>query len=156
MTIITRFWEKVMLGPGCWEWAGAHDAAGYGVFVVDGRMRKAHRIAWTLSVGPIPEGLKACHHCDNRQCVRPDHLFIGTQLDNIADMKRKGRARGRTLYGEANPVSRYTDLQVLDVRRRRLAGEGNNAIARSTGISPMQVSRICRGIAWPHLKEVVQ
>jgi hypothetical protein len=90
-----RFWAKVRKGDGCWEWQGA-TRHGYGtVWVAEaGGMRLAHRIAWELTNGPIPDGLLACHHCDNRVCVRPDHLFLGTYADNAQDMSRKGRAHG--------------------------------------------------------------
>lgn len=81
-------------GPGCWEWPGAQ-GNGYGMILMpDGRLRGAHRVAWELANGPIPDGLFVLHHCDNRACVRPDHLFLGTQGDNVRDMYAKGRGHG--------------------------------------------------------------
>jgi len=82
-------------GPGCWEyrdWAVNHN--GYGRLWVGGHTVAAHRFAWELAYGPIPHGMQVCHHCDNRRCVRPDHLFLGTALDNARDRDTKGRQRG--------------------------------------------------------------
>jgi hypothetical protein len=78
---------------GCREWQGPTDGRGYGTMHVGGHRVRAHRVAWTIVNGPIPEGMFVCHRCDNPKCVRDDHLFIGTQADNMRDCARKGRAR---------------------------------------------------------------
>lgn len=89
---IDRFWSKVARGDGCWKYLGKIRPDGYGRFKVKRDYRMAHRVAWTIVNGDIPDGLNVCHHCDVRDCVRPDHLFVGTQADNIHDMWAKGRA----------------------------------------------------------------
>lgn len=76
---------------GCWEWNRGRDKDGYGKFWLDGRTEQAHRVAWETFRGPIPDGKIICHHCDNPPCVNPDHLFLGTHLDNTLDAEAKGR-----------------------------------------------------------------
>jgi len=90
---ITRFLAKVDRSGECWLWTGARDKDGYGVAAISARTGRANRVAWTLFVGPIPEGLCVLHACDNPPCVRPGmgHLFLGTHADNAADRDAKGR-----------------------------------------------------------------
>lgn len=87
-----RFWTHIRVTEaGCWEWTGKRRANGYGLTSINRRDVRAHRMAWTLSQGPIPDGLCVCHHCDNPPCVNPAHLFLGTKGDNLRDMCAKGR-----------------------------------------------------------------
>src|SRR5690606_18431715 len=90
-----RFWSKVTKGESCWEWGGYVDKqSGYGKLAMrPGPPTGAHRVSWQLHNGPIPEGMWVLHSCDNPKCVRPDHLFLGTPLDNSRDMVSKGRER---------------------------------------------------------------
>lgn len=90
---IERFWSKVDTSSlsGCWPWLASLTTSGYASFSVRGRMTSASRFVYRAVVGPIPDGMLVCHRCDNPPCVRPDHLFIGTQVDNMRDMQAKGR-----------------------------------------------------------------
>lgn len=88
-----RFWSKVRKGSPseCWEWTRSIGTGGYGKFGIDGVIEGAHRMAWTITNGPIPEGLFVCHSCDNRKCCNPAHLWLGTIQDNLRDMVQKRR-----------------------------------------------------------------
>jgi len=141
----------------CWEWTGPCTRNGYGELDVgsriDGSYRKvyAHRLSYEVHVGPIPEGMYVCHTCDNRACVNPAHLFIGTQDDNMADAARKGRCPGVSLQGERHPRARLTEGQVLAIRARRAAGESERDVAREYGVSPQLVYAIHTRRLWKHL-----
>ena len=80
---------------GCWIWTGSLTAGSYGQTRYNGKLWRAHRLFYTLFKSEIPNKLMVCHHCDNPQCVNPDHLFLGTNQDNLSDMVRKGRARNQ-------------------------------------------------------------
>ncbi len=86
-----RFWAHVVKSDGCWLWNGSLIRAGYGTLSHSVKPKLAHRYSWVLHNGPIPVGLFVCHHCDVRNCVRPDHLFLGTHSDNMRDALAKGR-----------------------------------------------------------------
>jgi hypothetical protein len=100
-----RFWAKVAKGDGCWLWTGQHNVKGYGAFKLNKQYFPAHRFAWTLINGPIAAGLEVAHTCDVRDCVRPDHLWLATHQENIADMVAKER-RASTA-GSLNPNYRH-------------------------------------------------
>src|SRR5207237_6240778 len=112
-----RFWSHVDATSDCWVWTAARTPLGYGVAADEQRRaRRAHRISWQLAHGPIPEGLRVLHHCDNPPCVRPSHLFLGTQFDNMADARQKGRtASGGRNGSVVKPfVRKLTAAQVAD------------------------------------------
>lgn len=92
--IVNRFLEKVNKTESCWTWTAAIRAStGYGVFKIDGITKDAHRMSYELFKGPIPSGMLVCHMCDNRKCVSPNHIFLGTYKDNYNDAVAKGRAK---------------------------------------------------------------
>ena len=105
-----RFWPKVQKSDGCWLWiAGGDSATGYGRIRMGPRgtpQANAHRVAWELTYGPIPDGMFVCHHCDTPRCVRPDHLFLGTNADNMADAAAKGRVAAGERWHTLRPRRR--------------------------------------------------
>lgn len=144
-----RFWEKVRVaGPDdCWVWTAGRFKSGYGSF----DQFPAHRTAWALTHGPIPDGLVVCHNCpdgDNRLCVNPAHMFLGTHTDNNADMRAKGRAS----VGEMQPSSKLTVEDVQEIRRRFAAGGiSQNALAREYGVCGQLVNGIIARKRWKHV-----
>jgi hypothetical protein len=150
-SITTRWAEKVIKGEGCWLWsAHIRPDNGYGSFGMRGRTTSAHRASWIIHFGEIPEGLFVLHRCDNRRCVRPDHLFLGTNKDNSDDKIAKGRARHA--IGEAASKARLTSGQVAEIRAifTRSAPKWS-AVAKQYGVSSTAVKRIVARETWAHL-----
>lgn len=125
-----RFWEKVCKSGDCWTWtASVLKADGYGQF---GKGERAHRVSWELMHGPIPDGMHVLHTCDNRLCVRPGHLYLGTHQQNMIDVRLR-------LIGNA----KLTPEQVVAVRARYVAGGiSQDALAKEVGISDVVLQRI--------------
>jgi hypothetical protein len=147
-----RFWEKVNKGQPdqCWEWAACTNPKGYGQFRWDGMMRQAHRMAWQIVHGPIPEGMCVCHTCDNPACVNPEHLFIGTVADNNNDRD----AKGRTVFmsGEDNGMTKLNREQVAEIKRMGEAmHHGQAEIASRYGVTRYAICDIARGRTWRHV-----
>lgn len=132
---------------GCIIWTGSvSKTTGYGVLQQKRRPKiGAHRLAWELFRGPIPDGLLVCHHCDVRACVNPEHLFLGTHVDNAIDMVRKGRGRNGVFHGEANWNHKLTAEDVAEIRRRSEAGESRASVGRAFGVAAATVSAIALG-----------
>lgn len=139
-----RFWNKVSKTHECWEWTAAMDTHGYGRFHVRvGRLEGAHRFSWELAYGPIPNGLFVLHRCDNRRCVNPKHLFLGTHDENMQDMSAKGR--GTNSRKGKSPRAKLSESQVGEIRRLAASGVLQKEIGEKFGICQRQVSRIvCR------------
>jgi hypothetical protein len=143
-----RFWNKVNKTDSCWLWTAVLDQAGYGQFRVSGRTVRAHRYSWELSNGrPIPNGLHACHRCDVRQCVNPDHLFLGTDQDNVDDRGDKGRTV--TMRGEHHGNASLNWDKVREIRLlSKLTILGTKDIASLYGVQPSAVSKIICNRTW--------
>lgn len=144
-TLEQRFWSKVQKAPdGCWVWTGAK-TYGYGVLGIDSRNRRAHRVSFELANGPIPAGLFVCHRCDNPPCVRPDHLFLGTNRDNSQDKI----AKGRQPYGSEVHTAKLRETQVVEIRLALIAGVQGATLARQYGVSESTLHYIKHGKRWP-------
>lgn len=152
---LVRFWSYVLRGDDCWEWIGAH-CRGYGRFWDGEREVRAHRFSYALHVGDIPAGLMVLHRCDNPPCVNPAHLFVGTNDDNMADKKVKGRnAYGdrngsrtcphRRPSGEGSPVAKLNDAEARIIRDAYLIdGQSQTQLARLCGVSQSSISQVVR------------
>lgn len=141
------FWHKTVEHGDCLDFTGTILDNGYGVYCTGGKPNLAHRLAYELAHGPIPDGLYVCHRCDRRCCVRPEHLFLGTAADNQRDMA----AKGRSLQGERHHKAKVTDAAVREIRRRVAAGETCRALAPEYGVSPSAIERIASRRAWAHV-----
>jgi len=172
-----RFFAKTKMAascrPGmatpCREWTASRDKNGYGRFRVSGVSALAHRVAWCLEHGAVPDGLCVLHRCDNPPCVNGEHLFLGTQADNNADMVAKGRqvagiSRGDAhgsrrhpeclVRGEKHPNSRLTEGKVNRIFALRAQGLSQTRIACACGVNQSSVSDVLRGKSWTHLRLV--
>lgn len=132
----------------CRLWQGAEVGNGYGQKwdKVRRRLTPVHRWVWEEATGPIPEGMNVLHRCDNPPCYRFAHLFLGTQLDNIADRHGKGRSKGPR--GEAHGRSKLTHIQVTDIRRRLAEGVSTAQLAQEHGVHVTTIQRIKSGERW--------
>lgn len=155
-TLEQAFFGRLAFGvTDCWYWVGARSDIGYGIFQsarsygVPEMM--AHRISWTLFNGPVPKGLKVLHVCDVRCCVNPEHLFLGTQADNVHDMYRKGRNKPTFSKGEANGGAKLTEAMVIEMRQIRTTGLSFKKIGTLFSVSPMTAYRAIVKQAWSHI-----
>lgn len=158
---LSRFWSKVNKEPGqgpegkCWEWtAGRNGKKGwlYGQFWVCKKMRRAHRISWVIANGSISPDICVLHTCDNPACVNPDHLWLGTHLDNVKDREEKDR--GGSASGEHHGRSKLTEVQVCEIRKRyaNSSEPSQRKLAREFGVSRTVIQRIINRKIWAHLK----
>lgn len=182
-----KFWSKVdKNGPmmshmdtQCWVWTAARSSTGYGAFTYANQLTSTHRISWILTNGPIPNrSLCVCHHCDNRSCCNPDHLFLGTRADNNADCVAKGRSavgdkngsrkhperliRGsdhfsakhpeRLARGESNGMAKLTEDQVIAIRALYASGGiSQRSLAAKFGVTQPLIKGITKRQTWTHI-----
>jgi len=146
------FWQKAIANPdnGCMEWHGSMFQDGYGSVFLDGRNQYAHRVAYELTYGPIPNGKLVCHKCNNRRCCNPKHLYAGTQTDNVRDCIMANRRHD--CIGVLDGNAKLTDAQVTDIRTLyRPRKVTQDYLAAKFGVSRSTVGYIIRGEHWKHL-----
>lgn len=147
-----EFWSRTIPEPntGCWLWMGDITSHGYGVarFGSEGNRKVgAHRRAYQFAVGSTPDGIDVCHRCDNRACVNPGHLFLGTRAENLGDMVRKGRSA----RGEKHFRAKLTPEQVLQIRAFTGDAKARMSLAASLGVSYATILDVQARRSWSHL-----
>lgn len=147
-SLAVRLLARLDRSGGCWLWTGYRkNQHGHGAMSIHNHPYYVHRLAFQLFIGPIPDGMAVCHRCDVPWCVRPEHLFLGTQLDNIADMHAKSRqATPPIARGISNHNAMLTDAQVADIRTLRAEGVPQREVARRFSCSQSTVWRITHHI----------
>lgn len=146
---VERFESKLEAVGDCLVYTGARKSSGYGVFHLRKRMVAAHRVAYRLHTGRDPGKLNVCHHCDNPACCKPEHLFLGTQADNVQDCINKGRDHKARVSGSKNHAAKLTEKDVRAIRRSKLTGK---QLAIKYGVSDMIISLVRRRLRWQHVK----
>lgn len=156
--IKSQFFARIRKGDldQCWEWEAGRQSRikgrDYGIVWMHGIKWKAHRLAWMYEFGPIPEGLNVLHKCDNPPCCNPNHLFLGTHLDNVTDCLNKGR--GNRELGEDRYNAKLTEKDIKEIRRRyqpRHPKNSGHALAREFGIAPTMAHAIITRKRWRHV-----
>lgn len=145
----TRFWSKVDIRSKheCWEWKASLRSTGYGQFELGRTMLKSHRVAYELTHGTIHNGLHVCHTCDNRKCVNPSHLFLGTNADNANDRTLKRRSA----VGKQLPQTKLNKTSVKHIKRMLLKGISKIQIAKQYRVSPATIHAIANGDTWKYV-----
>lgn len=149
-SVLLGFWDRTAPST-CIEWQGPLKQDGYGAVSWEGQATTAHRVAYTLAKGLIPDGLQVRHTCDNRRCCNPDHLILGTQRENMADRRERPKKWGWGAKGEASGKAKLTNEQVIDIRLRYAMGETAKAIAKDIGMSHSAVQNITSRRTWTHI-----
>lgn len=141
-----RFWSRVDIQGllACWTIDGAKDKDGYGFFVWQGKRCGAHRVAYEITRGVVPEGLFVLHKCDNPPCVNPNHLFLGTQLDNMRDMDKKNRR----IHGEAINTAKLSIEKVKEIRRLASRGVSRSKLACMFGVTQTNIGYVILRKSW--------
>jgi hypothetical protein len=147
-----RYWAKVDVREAdqCWHWLASRNNKGYGSFWLDGKLAKAHRVAWELEYGAIPIGQCVCHVCDCSSCVNPNHLWLGTNADNIKDRDQKGRRAPP--QGTKNGRAKVTSSDVLQIRELYANGAYTyRELGVRFGLSREGIGHIVRRERWAWL-----
>lgn len=156
-TLEKRFWKYVKKSHGCWLWTGTRRPDGYGVIGRGKRGKgliRAHRLSWELVNGLVPVGKFVCHKCDNPSCVRPGHLFLGTNLDNIRDMRMKCRGVDPPVqYGEKNVNAKMSPYKVKKIRRLHASGVSYKKLSVMFDVYWGTIRNLVTKRTWKHVAD---
>lgn len=143
-----RFWKYVQKTDSCWNWTRCFDTRGYGQFVLCGTLHSAHRVSYIIHHGRIPKDLHILHSCDNRKCVRPEHLRAGTNTENYLEKM----AKKRHAFGENHNRAILTEIQVKEIRRKHsFENRSTHSLAAEYGVTYTNMSQIIRRKTWRHI-----
>lgn len=145
------FIENSLNTGGCWNWLLAKNDRGRARVSLGNKNRMAARVAYVIFKRRPIGNLQVCHSCDNLLCVNPEHLWLGTQKDNIADMYRKGRNNSVSVQGEDSPLSKLTDEKVIEMRSLFVLGWKQSWLAKRYSVHPSVVSLVVRRLMWKHI-----
>jgi hypothetical protein len=151
--LLCEMLKAIPEGDACLEWPRARALKGYGELTIQGKHRKAHRVAYEISVGPIPKGMQVCHRCDNPACFRPSHLWAGSNADNSHDRELKGRGKRVNLpHGIRHHSAKLTEDQVREIRELVAQGWTHRALGARLGVSHRTIGGVAVGKKWKYLK----
>lgn len=144
-----KFYSNFKQSEGCWNWDGVmkNKVNGYANFYIRGKTSLAHRASWIIHFGDIPKGICVCHKCDNRKCVNPGHLFLGSYYTNIQDKVKKGRQA----RGETNGFSTLREEDVIRIREMKTLGLSNKSLSKTFKTHESTIRQIVAGITWRHV-----
>jgi predicted XRE-type DNA-binding protein len=148
-TLEERFFNKVNKTHSCWEWTAGKDRYGYGSIRINNKVLRTHRVSYQLHYGDFDIALFVCHKCDNKKCVNPEHLFLGTHQDNMTDKVNKGKQPN--LIGKNNPNTKLTEDNVIQIKKLLFVGMKQREIAQKYNVSQNQISQIKNNKAWKHI-----
>jgi hypothetical protein len=148
--VIARFLSNCSHGDSaeCWNWHGIMNTNGYGRFSLNDRHRLAHRVSFQMFIGQIPKGMVVCHRCDNRKCVNPNHIWLGTQSENLKDAFVKGRMKHPDTTGEKNGNRKLSWEKVRAIREMKSSGVKSFLIASSFNVSTSTIYDIVKNRIW--------
>lgn len=150
-TVLEWLEGKYIKCPDCWIWIGAKNGKGYGSTWIGNKVALAHRAMFEVHNGPIPPGMLVCHRCDNPACINPEHLFLGTNSDNLQDSKRKGRQNLNRAKGSSASKAKLTENQVLYAYNSVLKGKTMVSIAKELAVQKQTIHAIARRNTWCHI-----
>ncbi|RYE67377.1 MAG: HNH endonuclease [Oxalobacteraceae bacterium] len=145
----TKFLERTKEVNGCWEWQGLRCPRGYGRTTLNRKQMPAHRASWVIHKGEIDGGLFVLHKCDNKPCVNPSHLYLGTHVENARDRAERGQAAS----GERSGRAKLSVIQVAAIKEALAAGSSCASLGREYGVHRQTIHKIKNGENWYHARD---